>query len=188
MPPDAGVKCALLTSAPAPRWCLMKSLCFPFKTLLVVGILSFVVVDYPPLKLTLAHNKDMVKKAEFYPLSSFPMYSTFSETPFLVYITNAAGEKVPIDTALKTHASELKKTYEVRLKEQKKQAGLDGKLTDVPMELKTAAGRATLELLKSRPPVQEYLATLPDKTLRLHEVVLSAGDDGIKRREVIVAE
>ncbi len=170
------------------EWCGMKSLRFPFKTLLVLGVLSFVIVDNPPLKLTLAHDKDMVKKAEFYPLSSFPMYSTFSDSPFLVFVTDSAGQKVAIDTALKTHASELKKTYEVRLKQLKKKADLDGRVTDIPMELKTEAGRETLELLKARPTVQEYLATLPDQTLRLHEVVLTAGDDGIERREQIVAE
>ena len=93
----------------------MKSWRFPFKTLLVMGLLSFVLVDNPPLKLTFAHTKEMVKKAEFYPLSSFPMYSTFSESPFLVFVTDKAGGKVAIDTDLKTHASELKKTYELHV-------------------------------------------------------------------------
>lgn len=166
----------------------MKRLRFPFKTLLATGLLSFVLVDHPPLKLSFAHNKDMVKKAEFYPLSSFSMYSTFSGTPFLVFVTNGAGDKVAIDTALKTHASELKKTYEVRLKALKKRAGLDGRLTDVPMELKAEAGRDTLELLKARPPVQDYLATQTDPTLQLHEVVLTAGEDGLAKRELKVAE
>ncbi len=166
----------------------MKSWRFPFKTLLVMGILSFVIVDYPPLKLTLAHHKDMVKKAEFYPLSSFPMYSTFSESPFLVYVTDQGGEKIAIDTSLKTHASELKKTYEVQLKAQKKQADLDGRLTDIPLPLKQAAGRATLEFLKARPSVQDFLATRPNPTLRLYEIVLTAGAQGIERRESLVAE
>lgn len=161
---------------------------FPFKTLLVTGLLSFVLVDNPPFKLSFAHTKDMVKKAEFYPLSSFSMYSTFSESPFLVFVTDAAGQKVAIDTSLKTHASELKKTYEVLLKAQKKAAGLGGKLTEVPMETKAAAGRETLQLLKARPPVQDYLAARPDKTLQLREVILTAGPDGIVRHEQVVAE
>ena len=62
----------------------MASFRFPFKTLLAIGLLSFVLVDYPPLKVRLATDGDMVKKAEVYPLSSFSMYSTFSETPFLI--------------------------------------------------------------------------------------------------------
>ena len=165
---------------PAPR--------FPFKTLLFMTVLSYLIVDYPPLKLHFPHDSEMVKKAEFYPLSSFPMYSTFSDSPFLVFITNAAGEKIAIDTSLKTHASELKKTYELRLKAQKKKADLDGRLTDIPMELKTLAGRYTLELLATRPKVQEFLATVSDKTLRLHEVVLTAGDHGTERREQLIAE
>lgn len=166
----------------------MKPPRFPFKTLVVTGLLSFVLVDHPPLKLSFAHTKEMVKKAEFYPLSSFSMYSTFSETPFLVFVTNGAGQKIAIDTSLKTHASELKKTYEVRLKALKKRADLDGRLTDVPMELKNEAGRDTLELLKARPTVQEYLATQSDQTLQLHEVVLTAGEEGPDKQEQKVAE
>jgi hypothetical protein len=166
----------------------MKSFRFPFKTLLVMGVLSFVLVDYPPLRLRLATDRDMVKKAEFYPLSSFAMYSNFSESPFLVFITDSKGEKVAIDTSLKSHASELKKTYEVRLKTAKKQADLDGRLTDIPLELRVAAGKATLELLKARPLVQEYLATKADKVFQLHEVVLTLGKDGIGRREQMIAE
>ena len=169
------------------RWG-MKSLRFPFKTLLVMGVLSFVLVDYPPLKLQLVTDKDMVKKAEFYPLSSFPMYSTFSESPFLVFLTDSAGNRIAIDTTLKSHASELKKTYEFRLKLGKKEAEVGGRLTDVPLELKAAAGLATLKLFKARPQVQEYLAGCADKALQLHEVVLTAGKEGVERREVMVAQ
>ena len=161
---------------------------FPFKTLVATGVLSFVLVDYPPLKVRLASDADMVKKAEFYPLSSFSMYSTFSETPFLVYVTNARGEKVAIDSSLKTHASELKKTYESQLKAAKQRAGQGGRLTDVPAELKMEAGRATLKLLKARPDVQTWLAARPDKILALHEIVLSAGKDGLEKRDAKVAE
>ena len=161
---------------------------FPFKTLIVAGLLSFVVVENPPLKLALASDKDMVKRAEFYPLSSFSMYSTFSESPFLVYLTNKSGEVVRFDTDLKTHASETKKTYEIRLKEQKKAADLDGRLTDIPTNLKETAGLATLTLLKARSTVQDYLATQPDPTLQLHEIVLTAGPDGIIKRQQKVAE
>jgi hypothetical protein len=166
----------------------MKSLRFPFKTLLVTGALSFVLVDHPPLKISFAHTRDMVKKAEFYPFSSFSMYSTFSETPFLVYVTDGDGQKVAIDTQLKTHASELKKTYEMRLKALKKSADLPGRLTDVPVTLKAEAGRDTLEVLKARPTVQAWLAGQPDQTLQLHEIVLTAGEDGIEKTDVMVAE
>ncbi len=161
---------------------------FPFKTLLVTGVLSYVLVDYPPLKLTYAHNKDMVKRAEFYPLSSFPMYSTFSDSPFLVYLTDFSGEKIAIETSLGTHASELKKTYEVRLKARKKEAGQDGRLTNVPLSLKMLAGRETLELLKAKPLVRQFLSGRPNQVIQLHEVVLTAGENGIEQQETLVAE
>ncbi len=161
---------------------------FPCKTFLATGLLSFVLVDYPPLHIRFATDKDMVKRAEFYPLSSFSMYSTFSETPFLVFVTDPAGQKIALDSSLKTHASELKKTYELQLKALKKQADRDGRLTDLPLEIKAAAGLRTLELLKARPSVRDFLAPRPDQRLQLHEIVLSSGDDGIQRREQQVAE
>jgi hypothetical protein len=116
------------------------------------------------------------------------MYSTFSETPFLVFITDGAGQKIAIDSALKTHASELKKTYEMRLKALKKQGSLPGKLTDLPLAIKAEAGRDTLELLKARPSVQKFLASRDNQILRLHEIILSAGDDGFVKREQWVAQ
>lgn len=166
----------------------MSPIPFPFKTLLVFGILSFVLVDYPPLKVYLASDSDMVKKAEFYPLSSFSMYSTFSETPFLVFITNSSGDKVAIDSSLKTHASELKKTYEIRLKALKKKLSLPGKITDLPMDVKAEAGQETLTLLKDRPEVQKFLEATADPRLQLHEIVLTAGDHGINQRTSLIAE
>src|SRR6188472_3709114 len=101
---------------------------FPFKTLLVMSVLSYLLVDYPPLRLRFAQSKADVKRAEFYPLSSFPMYSTFSDSPFHVYVTDSAGDPVALETTFQTHASELKKTYEVKLKAQKNRADLDGRL------------------------------------------------------------
>ena len=66
---------------------------FPFKTLVATGVLSFVLVDYPPLKVRLASDADMVKKAEFYPLSSFSMYSTFFRNPVSGLCDQRPGRK-----------------------------------------------------------------------------------------------
>jgi hypothetical protein len=188
LPEIAGGNARGLTRPRAVGWCRMKPWRFPFKTLLVMGGLSFVLVDNPPLKIQFATTKDMVKLAEFYPLSSFSMYSTFSESPFLVFVTNARGEKVAIDTSLKTDASVLKKTYEMQLKTVKQQTNTKGRLTEVPLEIKQEAGRAALVILKARPTVQAWLASQPDKTLQLHEIILTAGEDGIERQETMVAE
>lgn len=176
-----------LTEPETPGWWGMRFR-FPFRTLLVMSALSYVLVDYPPLRLKFAGSKAEVKRAEFYPLSSFPMYSTFSDSPFHVYVTDAAGDPVALETTFQTHASELKKTYEMKLKAKKKLAELDGRLTDVPQELKEQAGRETLELLKARPVVAAWLATRTDPLLRLHEVVLTAGDDDVHRAGTVVGE
>lgn len=160
---------------------------FPFKTLLAVSLLSYVLVDYPPLKIRYVTDGQDLKKAEFYPLSSFPMYATFSDNPYHVYVTTAAGEPVALTTTLRAHASVLKKTYEQELKAQKKKVR-DGAPDIGRPEMKRIAGELTLRLLKEQPGTIEWIKTLPNPKLRLHEVVLTSGDDGIQREDTMVAE
>jgi hypothetical protein len=160
---------------------------FPFKTLLAVTLLSYVLVDYPPLKISYVRDGHDLKKAEFYPLSSFPMYATFSDNPYHVYVTTAAGEPVALTTTLRAHASVLKKTYEQELKKQKK-LERDGASDLDRAQMKRIAGELTLKLLKEQQTTMDWLKTQPDQKLRLHEVVLTSGDDGIVREDTMVAE
>ena len=46
---------------------------------------------------------------EFYPLSSFPMYSKFDDRTYLVYLKSEAGEALPTVPTISMVASQLKK-------------------------------------------------------------------------------
>lgn len=163
----------------------MKRARFPFGTLVTLGALSFVLVDYPPLRIRYVHTPEMVRSAEFYPLSSFSMYSTFSDQPFTVYVTHH-DEPVAIEHTLKSHASELKKTYEAKLKALRAKRG--GRILDLPAADREEAGRETLRLLCERQETRRWLAEQPDPLLKLHQVVLTTGEGGVQRTDTVVAE
>ena len=151
---------------------------FPFKTLVVAGVLSFTFIDPVPPYVRIATDKDMVRKAEFYPFSSFSMYATFSDAPFTVKITDSAGKTVRFETDLKSHASETKKTYEAKLKELRKARKLKMDIVETPMEVKQEAARHTLTLVKARPQSAAWLSTQPDQTLVLHEIIITFDPEG----------
>ncbi|NNE94026.1 MAG: hypothetical protein HKN23_20440, partial [Verrucomicrobiales bacterium] len=48
---------------------------------------------------------------EFYPLSSFPMYSKFDERTYYTYLRSADGEELPTMPTIRMYASDLKKRY-----------------------------------------------------------------------------
>ena len=84
---------------------------------------------------------------EFYPFSSFPMYSKFDDRTYLVFLKNAEGDPLPTVPAMGMPASAMKKRYGAELKELKKK--YKGSHFDWSTEQKTEAGEATLAYLKS---------------------------------------
>lgn len=84
--------------------------------------------------------------AEFYPLSSFPMYSKFDDRTYLVYLKSNDGEPLGTVPAVNAVASELKKQYGDDLQELKKQ--FKGSHFDWSVEQKKIAGEATLRYLR----------------------------------------
>ena len=84
---------------------------------------------------------------EFYPLSSFPMYSKFDDRTYLAYVKSAEGN--PLATVPTFHlvaSAELKKAYGNELEKLKKQ--YKGSHFDWSVEQKRAAGEATLAYLR----------------------------------------
>lgn len=82
---------------------------------------------------------------EFYPLSSFPMYSKFDDRTYLVYLKSPDGEALPTIRSLSMPSSQLKKRYGAELKELKSE--LKGSHFDWSKEQKQKAGEATLQYL-----------------------------------------
>lgn len=85
-------------------------------------------------------------RAEFYPLSSFPMYSKFDDRSYLVYLKSAEGKPLPTVPTVSVFSTELKKQYGDDLNDLKKQ--FKGSHFDWTIEQKRLAGEATLRYLR----------------------------------------
>ncbi len=144
---------------------------FPLPLFLIGVAISFVIIEYPPLTVSYGLGSESMKRAEFYPLSSFPMYSRFSDSPVVVYV--ADGDGVPlaslIDFVVRT--SILKKFYDGELRRIKEETGVP--MSAMTMEQKRPAGDATLRHMV------EHIAppTAPTgQPLTLYELVIGFGD------------
>lgn len=81
---------------------------------------------------------------EFYPLSSFPMYSTPQPRAYLVYLVDGEGNEIGSQTAFGVRVSSLTKDYHRELNQLDKK----GKSQyDLNAEQKTPAGQDVLEHL-----------------------------------------
>lgn len=148
---------------------------FPFKTSVVVGLLCFVAIRNPPLAVSLGFSPEHIKEAEFYPLSSFPMYSKFSPNPTYLYLTDTANRPIACETALGVRASIIKKIYDREVRVVGRRAGTP--ISKLSRPLKQEAGLATLRVLRED-VARERIAAWEPGPLRLHEVVIRRGKDG----------
>ena len=156
---------------------------FPLKLFGLGVVASFLILEYPPLHLSYGLGADSMKRAEFYPLSSFPMYSRFSENPVVVYVADAEGRPLPALDAFGVRTSVLKKFYDGELRELKKRTGIP--LGEMTAEQKRPAGDATLRHLI------DNLAGESAPTgvgLTLHEITIGfgSGDGGIQTSTQLV--
>ena len=69
---------------------------FPTKTLVVISALCLAL-------------------QEEYPFSHFPMYSSFSDYSYYVYVTDGNGDPIPLESLLSVRTSKLKKYYQSQL-------------------------------------------------------------------------
>ena len=165
---------------------LRKILSFPLKTTLFLVLASYVIVKYQPptdapdepkeLTVDFGMNAEQLETAEFYPLSSFRMYSKFSPKPNYVYITD--GEDKPIAHqrfGKSVLSSAMKKDFDRRLRKIKAETGIA--MRDMTPEIKWPAGNETLQQVvdMSDPGNVEKIGA---KTLRLYEVALRLKEEG----------
>ena len=144
-------------------------------------VLSLLVVNRDPLFVGLAFDRDRIKQAEFFPFSSFPMYSGFSPRPFVVYVADGEGKPFAANHDFLVRTSILKKDYERRLKAIKKETGVS--LEDLTPEEKRPAGEATLHHL-----VDTLASQVPPGPIQLWEIILTRDAGKIIRSPMMVAE
>ena len=157
---------------------------FPLKTTLALVFLSYLIVRYTPppdepeapktLTIQYGMNPDLLETAEFYPLSSFRMYSKFSPNPNYVYITD--GDDTPIaHHNFGALSSAIKKDFDRRLRKIKKKTKVQ--LRKMTPEQKTPAGNETLHHVVANTPAGNR-PKITAKTLRLYEVTLTLAEGG----------
>ncbi len=84
---------------------------------------------------------------EFYPLSSFPMYSSFDDRTYLTYLQSPDGEPLATVTSVNMVSSQLKKRYGDGLEELDEQ--YKGSHFDWSAGQKRPAGLATIDYLRN---------------------------------------
>ena len=153
----------------------MKALVrFPW-VMLVLGAACFVVAEGPPLQLSWGFSKKGLRKAENYPLSSFPMYSVFSDSPIYVYLADGEGNPIASQRDLGVRTSVLKKAYDKEIRKVK--AAIDVDISEMTADQKRPAGDATLRLVR-RSLAPDAFAGGQFPRLRLYEVTMTFAEDG----------
>jgi hypothetical protein len=160
---------------------------FPFKTALLLGALCYVIIEPDGKGGTrvayATEGKDLTRyRTEFYPFSAFPMYSTFADEVFYVYLTDATGNPVKLSAIPHATASHLTKDYNRYRDELARKAKYSGPDTRVPIELKQAAALKVAEnLMQHR--CRAWFAERPDQTFGIVEGILYQKDGKPHSRE-----
>jgi hypothetical protein len=155
----------------------MISALLPFKTLLLVVFLCYVKVQREPLSVALDTT------AEFYPLSSFPMFSTFADNARYVHLADGEGEPV-LPSVYNSSTGSLSKSYRKYLLKEKKKKGQT--FDELALLQRRAAGDQLLrDLRESVAPAAFENGT--KQHLRLYEVVLRRDAEGklVREREMV---
>lgn len=149
---------------------------FPFKTSVVVGLVCFIVVKPDPdFSAQLKFTPEHIKQAEFYPFSSFPMYSKFSANPSYLYLTDTEDAPIACQPVLGVRASVIKKIYDKEVRIVGKREG--SSISTLPQPFKQEAGMATLRVLREE-VAKERVAAENIGPLRLHEVIIRRDHEG----------
>jgi hypothetical protein len=144
--------------------------------------------------LTRAHP-DPKQRGEWYPFSNFPMYSTFEDTAYYLYVTDLEDKPLPLVPTFGRTGSEVKKLYDLLLKAEVKrlkgEAASRGekyskRIYQMTGEECQPAGNATLTQL--RDTAKEQTQARGHSGLRLHQVDITLENGSIKERAKRVGE
>ena len=141
----------------------------------VASLLCFLVIQGEPFSVKLGLTKDTVKSAEFYPFSSFSMYSKFSSKPIYLYLTTADDELIACHTRLGVLSSEIKKIYDKELRVVGKREKTA--ISKLSQELKSEAGIITLDAIRAKVG-EERISGEGIGEIKLYEVVIRRGENG----------
>jgi len=124
------------------------------------------------------------KPGEFYPFSNFPMYSRFEPETYYIYITGEKGDIVPTAATFGRSISDIKKTYDRKLSNLKKDTKGVRKM-DLGPEKKAEAAREALSWLFDITPPTSLAQLRSYGTLSLHEVQIEFRDGKITKTDLL---
>lgn len=113
-------------------------------------------------------TKRTEKPGEFYPFSNFPMYSRFSPDTYYVFVTDLNDQPIAVGNTFGTAVSNVKKMYDRKLINLKKEAGGKIKKADLPDAVKRIAADEVLHWLADNAHNREVMKERSG--LRLHQV------------------
>ncbi len=121
---------------------------------------------------------------EFYPFSSFPMYSNPDGFSDYLYVTDQHDKPIPTQNFFGQSVPKLKKTFNSFLREAVADLGVDS--SEVPQELRYQAGLDMMYLLlNSR---FSWRPELPEGPLRLYYVGIHLEDRELVRKTELIVE
>lgn len=151
-----------------------------------------VILEKVPLKVMFLVTASCLVLQENFPFSDFPMYGSFANYSYYVYVTDAEDQPIPVEGITGVRTSRLKKIYGTRLKEVRRDlesAGVEIKgYQFMTTEQQRSAGEYALEWLignckeHARPELERH------RPLRFHKVGLRLTEGEIKSEPALIAE
>lgn len=122
---------------------------------------------------------------EQYPLSDFPMYSSFGPTTYYLYLADGNGTPLASLTNFGMSTPTLKKVFSTEMRKERERLQLRPKR--LTPEQKREVGERFLARLRESPAVRQRGATLPP-VLRLYEVNIELTDRRFDKQTTMIAE
>lgn len=145
-----------------------------------------------PMKTALAIIIICFSVRENFPFSHFPMYSSFSDYSYYVYIADSKGEPIAIETMTSHKTSELKKIFEKENKKNRKKLEKSGVKIEgfrfMNAEQRGPAGEHMLRWLYDNTKESAMAALSDRRPLRVYYVDLFIKDGEISHDPQLIAE
>jgi hypothetical protein len=128
------------------------------------------------------------KPGEFYPFSNFPMYASFSDATYYVYLTDLKNQPLHASRLFGLSLSEVKKKYDGLLTQLKKDLKLKMPKAQLPMEYKQQAAQAVLTHIVKHVPAEQRAKLAQLEGVRIHQVDIQLLDGRIQKESQALGE
>lgn len=145
-----------------------------------------------PLKVCLLFVALCLILKENFPFSHFPMYQSFSDYSFIVYVADKNGAPIPVQTVTGIKTSKIKKIF--KNEQEAERARLEEAGTKIEgyrfmtKQQRKSAGEAALVSIFKNTKAKGEAALREAAPLRIYYVHLRMGDSGFEREEELIAE